>query len=349
MKKRTLVKRLSAVVLAGMMTAAMGMTSLADETPAGNTGVATGTSIPVTKTVTTDGDTYAPNTSFTIAVETAGAGNYDGNVVYEGVTDGLIGTTISFVPGDSTKPSYSQSGTLTADASKFSKPGVYHYTVKEKAGSYEGIVYDSTSYDVYVYVYNNSDGNGLSVGNIVSVKNGAKVALDFTNDYGAGENNDSTHDVTIKKSIEGDQADLNATFTFTVAVNGATGEKYKVVVTKDGVTTTTSVESGKSIDVTGIGHNDTITIYGLTEGDTYTVTEKEANEDGYVTTVDNSTEKTGEVTGSATADKTEHTVHNTKNAVTPTGIVMSIAPYILLVALAGVLAVLFLRRRREEF
>ena len=39
---------------------------------------------------------------------------------------------------------------------------------------------------------------------------------------------------------------------------------------------------------------------------------------------------------------------NNRDAVTPTGIVMSFAPYILLVALAGVFAVLFLRKRRHE-
>ena len=39
---------------------------------------------------------------------------------------------------------------------------------------------------------------------------------------------------------------------------------------------------------------------------------------------------------------------NLKNAVTPTGIAMTVAPYILMVAVAGIFAILFLRRRHEE-
>ncbi len=46
------------------------------------------------------------------------------------------------------------------------------------------------------FVYNGADG-ALYVGNVITENNGEKGDLEFINDYGA--ENDTTHDVTIKK------------------------------------------------------------------------------------------------------------------------------------------------------
>lgn len=346
MKMRTIARKLSAVMLAGAMLASMGMTSSAEGVTGNGEGAVT--AVPVTKIVTTDGNTYAPNTTFTIEVATAAAGEYDGNVVYEGVAGGLSGTTITSTPGESTAESYTNNASLTVNPQVFTKPGVFHYTVKETAGDYEGITYSTISYDVYLYVYN-GDNNDLYVGYVASVQNGVKANLSFTNDY--GKEYDKTHYAVITKEVSGDQAVSGAKFPFTVKVNGADGEKYKVVVTSGETSTTLSVTSGGTIGADNsimLGNGDTITIYGLTENDSYTVTEVSANQDGYKTTIDSSAEAAGTITDNAKTDGAGHTFHNVKNAITPTGIVMTIAPYILLVAVAAALAVLFLRRRREE-
>ena len=87
---------------------------------------------------------------------------------------------------------------------------------------------------------------------------------------------------------------------------------------------------------------ESIQIYGLTESDKYTVTEADYGSDGYTTT-------NGSKTDVVTDDGDSYTVTNDKSVTTPTGIVLSFAPYILLVALAGVFGVLFLRRKKEEF
>lgn len=42
---------------------------------------------------------------------------------------------------------------------KFNIPGVYHYRMQETAGSYEGIVYDATVYDIYAFVLRNETGS----------------------------------------------------------------------------------------------------------------------------------------------------------------------------------------------
>lgn len=54
----------------------------------------------------------------------------------------------------------------------------------------------------YLFVYNGADG-ALYVGNAITENNGEKGDLEFINDYGA--ENDTTHDVTIKKTITGNQ------------------------------------------------------------------------------------------------------------------------------------------------
>ena len=102
-----------------------------------------------------------------------------------------------------------------------------------------------------------------------------------------------------------------------------------------------------------------IYIYGLSEDDVFYIKETDKgdynNENGYtandVTAVELETtgyEYAGKVnTGKETTPVV--TLTNTRNAITPTGIVTEYAPYILLVAAAGTFAVLFLRKKKEEF
>lgn len=351
MKKNAgrLSKKLFAAMMAGtLMTAMMGMTVSAK-------GVVSGTgieSVNVKKIVTTDGNTYAPNTSFEFTVANGAAGTFDDGAnesvsVKAGVTDGLkFGVAATFTPDtdESTASRYEGNATLTVDVSKFNGAGVYHYIVTEQREAYEGITYSEESYDVYVYVYNGT--NGLYVGNVVSAQNGTKKDLTFTNNYGSGDN-DSTHDVIIKKSVTGNQGDKNEKFTFVVGVNGGEGEVYKVVTTIDGSATTTYVESGKTITVQNVTDSDTIHIYGLSATDKYTVKETEANQNGYTTTYSD-TDVTTADGATVTTDGTEMTVTNDRDASTPTGIAMTYGPYALMVALAGGMAALFLRRRNRE-
>ena len=172
---------------------------------------------------------------------------------------------------------------MEINAGVFEHAGVYHYVVTEDAGSYEGIDYDTAGRDVYLFVYNGADG-ALYVGNVITENNGEKGDLEFINVYGA--ENDTTHDVTIKKTITGNQGVKNKSFEFKVAVNGGQGELYKVVVKKNANAQAlteyiTSNEAETSYQISDTG---SITIYGLTESDKYTVTETDANKDGYTTT-----------------------------------------------------------------
>ena len=278
----------------------------------------------------------APNTTFEFEVAVADAGTFnDGNkdqVVYKGIAGGLTAETgAAFTPGEE--------GSLKTDAAVFERPGVYHYTVTEKANNYEGVTTDTTSYDVYVYVYNRTD--GLYVGNVVSAKNGDKANLIFNNDYGQDKNKDTTHDVVIKKVITGNQAVESDTFQLVVTVTGTAGEKYKVTLDN---AEQNPLTSGEKATYT-VTNNTEIHIYGLTEGDKVQAVE-EANTQGYQATY---TTGLSEGTLTISSDGSEATVTNTKNSTSPTGVILNYGPYILMIALAGSMAAFFFfKRNRKE-
>lgn len=378
-------KRLASVLMAGVLAAGMiGVTAFA-ETKTGVQGSGTAiTSVDVKKIVKTDGNTYAPNTTFefevTPATVTAGekvdtdaTDATKGNVVYNGVQDGLkFNTGAAFSPTEGeVKASYEATGKLTVDASKFSKAGVYKYTVTEKNTSYQGINKDKSNYTVYVYVYANTDGS-LYVGYVSSYKQGddgnTKADLSFTNNYGdetipdpdPDHPSNTTHDIEIKKEITGNMANKSDQFKVevTVTTSEEKQEYYKVVTsTIAGATNPTVIKSGEKATFT-VTNDTTIHIYGLTKSDKVTIKETDENvsSNGYKVSYQS---KIGDTTNyypdkdsienlKVTKDGSTATITNTKNASTPTGIILTYAPYILMIALAGAMAFFFLRRRNEE-
>lgn len=79
-------------------------------------------------------------------------------------------------------------GTLSID---YSRPGTFHYQLRENAGTAEGYTYDDTVYDVTVVV--TSDGSGaLSVAAVLSKDGGAtkEPGIVFENAYSDGGGSD---------------------------------------------------------------------------------------------------------------------------------------------------------------
>ena len=329
------------------------------------TGVGTN-SLTIKKTVTADGNTYAPATTFTFSIATAGEGEYDDNVVYAGVDGGAYfangANQITYSAADgiiSGTTGLTKTTAISTDASAFANygPGIYHYTVSETPGSYEGIAYDTTVRDLYVYVTNGD--SGLVVSNVVLTKDTTKMidkkavvektkTDEWVNDY--GKNNDTIHNVKVTKLVTGNQGNKDKLFTFDVSVIGAENEMYKVVYNvtgEEGKEETTSVTSKGAAKEIAIKHNGYIQIYGLSASDTYTVKEVEANTDGYVTTINGEATEKGETSGHAAAADVSIEYKNEKNIATPGGVIMTIAPYALMVVLAGAFAVVFLTRRNR--
>lgn len=356
-------------------------------------------SVPIGKTVTTDGNTFAPKADYTFKVENGEAGTYtykedkDAEEASEKeVMKGIGGLTVSpktssAPSGDTPSASYTLQDAvinIDADAFKSAKPGIYHYVVSEEEGSVQGMTYDTSRYDLYVYVLNGSTGiNDHYVAYVVAVEQvvdtneesdtygqlipGTDKAtkMTFENDYDT--NNTQLHDVTITKSVQGTMGDkVNDTFNFNVTVTGDDGGVFYIEykTSQNDQVQKVAVNSGASTEIKGLKDTGTITIYSLDADDTYQVVENTngsgkgydvyvdstytANE-SYDENTDGKTEKKND-TGEVPMGNTDQNIafYNVKNGNVATGVMMDIAPYALLVVAAAAGCFVFLRKRRED-
>lgn len=194
-----------------------------------------------------------------------------------------------------------------------------------------------------------------------------KTDGDFTNKYGTGS--EKLDDLVVVKKVSGNQADPTKEYSFTIRIFSGEGETNKEFIIVDSNLNAYKIENGK-VTLT-LKAEEALTVYGLSAVDKYIVEEADYGKEGYDTSfkifgingeagtlITQSEDGVHTIsTGNARTidkEKSEESVRNTvvftnhKNVSTPTGIVLTFAPYLLLVALAGIFAVLFLRRRRKE-
>lgn len=336
MFKKTL-KRLGAIVMVLAMAMSVMMVSAFASTQE------VSTTVDITKKISKEANVYLPNANFVFTI-TPMTEKYTGNdndnpaggIYFEDATGNKVNTaTISSTPGGIGETlSTIGTATLHVDLSKFSQPGVYQYTLTEAAGYYESnIGWEAQSKTVYVSIIRTASGlafNGFTFKN--NDTTGAKNDATFINDYSS--NHGSQKNYKVIKVVGGAMGDTSKAFNFTVTITGPQGKEYNIVKTdQDGNTTTED-------NTFTLKHNEFVTIYGISTNDTVSVVEDSYESAGYSTTQAVETDAT-------TGDKTE-TFTNTKDTTTPTGVIMNIAPYVLMVALAGGIAFFFLRRRHAE-
>ena len=378
MKRNKLAKKLTAALLTGAMVMSMGgMTAFANQ-EVGQEGQVSSPVMPDTdndsiefsKVINKEKNVYTPNVGsidFTVTPVTIPGGKVteeNGAVVYSGIKDAVtFATGADFAEAKDNYSTTPVSDTVTlainralfVDEDDNFQPGIYRYTVTEKETNYDGLMEDPTEYTLDVYVY--SDASGKTCQSVLySVKEGKREKVDkIVNNY-------ETNNLTVKKIVDGDQANLGKEFPFTITITSTVvGEKYYYVNgTETGTLTTTN--NGETISASKtfeLGNNESVIIYGLSENDSYTVVENEVENgttsDGYRVKYDNNgtvTEGSGAddgVTGAMGTAERDIVVTNLKNGATPAGIAMTFAPYAVMVAFAGVFAVMFLRKKREDF
>ena len=273
--------------------------------------------------------------------------------------------------------------------------GYYKFELEENNSGYEGIRYASGKFYVYVLLYEDAAGvkkteiaverQGATIKN-VSVP-AAKIDV-INNNYGKHTPpetpdlppekpktpedpdptpNDSTHDVTIVKKIEGSMRNTSDDFKFSVKIvpsNG--GERYHVEPVGVSTLGFTYIDANTDSAQFTVTENQGIKIYGLTKSDQIIVTEEDGRQ--YTMSVRHGDKEDGSgkedasyvnplamVSGqkykaemNVLKDKSHVEVVNTKDKVTPTGIVMNVAPYALMLAVAGGMGVVFVNRKKEE-
>ena len=200
--------------------------------------------------------------------------------------------------------------------------------------------------------------------------------------------NDSTHVVHIAKHITGNGSKATQKFKFQVSVFPAsskavtTGKREQYAVIKEGAENVTShyieasldsdtgnstsnqrivefdAAEGQGIKITGLTKGDKVVVKEIDSDTSYTVTAGEDKTNyattGSLTTDSRINKNTIDVSANRELDfnvlhnEAKVVVTNTKNNVTPTGIVMSVAPYALMLAVAGGLGVVFFNRKKDE-
>lgn len=232
--------------------------------------------------------------------------------------------------------------------------GIHRYVVSETKGNVEDLTYSDAKYNVDVFVTVSGDttaATGLRVTPVDSSKGeGSKAnGMNFTNDY-TKKTNANIHNLVVTKTVTGNQADMNQQFKFNTVVTGANGESF-YWATSDAQKKESGIATSGSTITCSLGNNETLTVYGLSKTDQFTVNETNADgsaitgnktSDGYTVT---------QTENAYVADSGENAtvaVNNDRTGTIPTGILMSAAPYAGLVGLGGIFAGLFFRRKRED-
>ena len=410
MKKRNFLAVLaSCAVMASMFSVTANAANYAD----GNQ--AAGGNTTFTKYLVLDAEANVPNATFsyTIKAGTAIDGTADNMQVYAGkfavngkgeVTAPVV-SDVTFTAGNSTTDGADGDG-ITNDASKkyasqtinadftgvkFDEPGVYRYIVTEDLNESQGVAVAGSiakTLDVFVedggtgtlsvksYVLYNTVINTAPEKNTAVDKNADKTAEDgkktdgFVNTY-------DTNDLTLSKTVTGNQGSKDKYFKFEVTVkNAVAGTVYDVDLTnaddtvaensatnaeyvgKANPTSVTVGDDGTVTETFYLQNGQSIKILGLAEGTAYEI--EETPED-YVASavITGDTERTADNSDVALLDNkvfdtelTEDTTvafTNDRQGAIPTGVILSVAaPVAIGVAVLGGIVFLFVRNKKRD-
>ena len=264
---------------------------------------------------------------------------------------GPAGVTVgnaTFSKDDTASDGYvAKSVTVTIPANTFNTVGIYRYEITQSIPADKGVTAASPAVQYLdVDVQNGTSGLEVSYFVLYNIKDSAVVkTAGFENRY-------NSHKLTVTKEVQGAQGDRTKAFSFPITItnNGAEVQKeYSYKIISGSQTEAGTFTSGTSQTVQ-LKHGDSIEITGLTAQDTYTVGEETVSD--YTTTY-----KIGEaaaaaytdaLAGSITAD-TQITFINSKEGGVPTGLIMSIMPYALMIVFAVAAAAVLFRRKRTRF
>lgn len=294
---------------------------------------------------------------------------------------------VSFGPQDTVNEQtkkVSKQGTMVFGEDAYSAPGIYRYNVKETPNNQvEGLEYNDSmdpAYIVDVYVAYNDQGD-LEVTHAVWMRE--EITPTFTADdavrYGDGvtevkidgdEDAYTTYTLTIEKQVEGKMADAGRAYDFHVNLSNLTqGTKVSFGANQENAVEygTAANSDGKILlDNLSIRPTETVTIYGLPASAIYQVAEELNASEGYsvsaklnakdpMTMSANATKDAYEsVNVSLKQDNTDSTISDTfvvtnkRESVTPTGVLLNVAPYALMVIIAAAGCFVFLRKRRDD-
>lgn len=256
---------------------------------------------------------------------------------------------------------------ITVDLSNvtFENPGIYRYKITEKdpedvAGLATSANDDILYLDVFVEL---KDGTPTITNYQMSTQlesptyseDGEKVEYKTPKFSGEDKDEYTTYTLTVIKEVSGTMADTDRNYSFTINfTNLDDGAKVSYNNSQsngasNGTTSVTTTLNPNDVATNG----DRVVISGIPSDAKYTIAETLDEGEGYTVKVgtDELEYREGKYTTKEATQGAENdivTVVNERNAVSPTGIAMDIAPYALLVIVAAAGCFVFLRKRRED-
>ena len=136
--------------------------------------------------------------------------------------------------------------------------------------------------------------------------------------------------MTVQKTVSGNMADVNKEFAFTVTY-GSTTTTFRLK--KDGTNKIEDIPVGATVTVTENPDGYTYSFVSITDG---------------VTKTDTTTDTTKGISFTMPAKDVTVVINNDKTVTIDTGILLDTLPYILILAVVAVGAVLVLKKRRDR-
>ena len=351
----------------------------------GYTPVAGDDEVPVNKHLVLDKDAPVPTVTFNFVLRAATDDELDDNItagpmtpaaptassvtlsstsgVYTSAADATGKTELASIDWTTKKVVH---GTFELDFTgvNFTAPGIYRYVLAEVEGDLAAVTYDSSTKYVDVYVVNGTTEGTLVVDSYI-IHDAEESDFTFNTDTTAGmtvtgksegfENELTTYDLTLQKVLTGNQANFTDTFEFTIVVTLPTGltstETYTIETVTETVAVTTDLtfNGASATAVVTLGHNAKIRISDLPKGTTVTITEADSTDLYSVSyVVDGNDSVKSSTTGEQTVNADMAVVFtNTLNGTIPTGVLLTIAPFAVLMVVGLIGVVVFLKKRKN--
>lgn len=334
-------KKLFAILLALVMVCSLGVTAFAEDAGETTPQYEDVSSVTIYKEYTlTNAGTTSPAEEFKFTIEPISVTNAAADVTKDNMPIPTI-SSVSYQNGDAGSSENAKKAITVTLPTNYSSVGIYTYKITETAGTTAGVTYRTEPITLVVTVV--QDGTLKRIAAVHTENAGGTKTDTFTdNAYSAGS-------LAISKTVTGNLGDKSKYFKVTVKLTGEEGKTYAESYSVTGG----SYESNpQSISVNATEGTDfylkdgeTITIANLPYGVTYTVEEADyKTSDGYDASYNFSDTNKKIDSASDTVSIT-----NNKSADVDTGISLDSLPYVVVLAVALLGAVvLFTKKRVNE-
>lgn len=331
-------KKIAAIIFSAAMVLNMGAAAMAEGSiTVGDKTYSDSTTVTIDKVYKLVGEGTSPAETFTLTQIGEGV-VVDGDAPSAPALETITGATYA----SGAASANGTSGTITVELPTYTTVGVYEYTLQETNNNTAGVTYRPETIKLVVTVMQGDDGK-VRVAAVHTEESGQKKDT-FDNTYSAGS-------LAVTKNVTGNMGDKDKEFTVKVTFNAPNGKSIREAITYTDGTEEKTIPANwgdgtASADIT-LKHGETVTFENIPYDVTYTVVENDYTADGY----DVASYKMNGIDasdGSGMIDSAADTVEitNNKGGEVDTGINLDSMPYIMILCLVAVCAVvLFVRKR----